>query len=307
MLEALGRGELAPGPDAGPELHFGAEVLRRVLGKPAVEDEAWIACLETSTTCHLDSDFEESPLVDYLTPRERVAVRRRNEKSRPPEVGPQRQASPPAPRDSLLRLVSGLPGGVARDLFDLESCRSTRVMRWFSVAVIDFRPDGLPRRVGIRTEPSGASCRRTARTLFLMSLAPLDDPDPVAHPTPYLALFDADTIQCPDILPPRTTDARPGPDLVRVRAKVVAPKLLKKVEPLYPRESRRKGEQGVSIYEAIISATGCIQELRLVRSSTPTLDIMGMEAVSRWSYAPATLDGRPVRVWLTVTVTYRLQ
>jgi outer membrane biosynthesis protein TonB len=33
---------------------------------------------------------------------------------------------------------------------------------------------------------------------------------------------------------------------------------------------------------------------------------MGMEAISRWQYQPATLDGRPVRVYLTVTVTFRL-
>ena len=49
-----------------------------------------------------------------------------------------------------------------------------------------------------------------------------------------------------------------------------------------------------------------MRDLRLLKSSTPTLDVVGMEAVSRWKYAPAPLNGRTVRVYLTVTVTYRL-
>ena len=42
-------------------------------------------------------------------------------------------------------------------------------------------------------------------------------------------------------------------------------------------------------------------------SSYPLLNIMGMEAIARWRYKPATLEGRPVPVYLTVTVTYSLR
>src|SRR5204863_10021872 len=91
LLEAVGEG--TPVPDA--ELRFGAEMLRRVLGKPPVEDEGWIACLETNPNCHLDSDFLESPLVELLTERERAALLARNEAKRPPEARSNRSNSAP--------------------------------------------------------------------------------------------------------------------------------------------------------------------------------------------------------------------
>ena len=55
-----------------------------------------------------------------------------------------------------------------------------------------------------------------------------------------------------------------------------------------------------------MTETGCITNVHLLRSSSPELDMMGMEAVAQWRYRPARLNGRPVRVYLTVTVTYRL-
>jgi outer membrane biosynthesis protein TonB len=39
----------------------------------------------------------------------------------------------------------------------------------------------------------------------------------------------------------------------------------------------------------------------------PRLDIEAVLAVSQWRYRPATADGKPVRVFLTVTVTFTLK
>ncbi|MGE5412956.1 MAG: energy transducer TonB, partial [Syntrophomonadaceae bacterium] len=146
-------------------------------------------------------------------------------------------------------------------------------------------------------EPPGGSCHRTAETLFEMSVAPDAEGDPSLRPSSYLALFDPDELRCPDAL------LQP---ILRVEGEVLAPKLIKRVEPMYPKSARRQGEEGISLYEAVITETGCIRDLRLLKSSTPTLDIMGMEAISRWQYAPATLAGKPVSVYLTVTTTFSL-
>jgi TonB family protein len=306
ILAALDQGERDAGPTT-PELRFGSEVLRRVLGKDAVEDEAWIACLQSNISCHLDSDLDESPLIDFLTPREREAILRRNEANRPAELPRTKKDSyAPLPQEPLLRLVTGLPNGVAADLFDLESCHSTQAMRWLSLARVEFRPDGLPRRVTIGTQPPSASCQRTAQALFLMSDAPATAADPAERGLSYLALFDPEVYECTDRAAPKEKKGTSTIDVVRVRGEVVPPKIQKRITPAYPPDSRKKGEEGVSVYEAIISPNGCVEDPRLVQSSAPTLDVMGMEAVSRWRYTPATLNGRPVRVYLTVTVTYRL-
>jgi protein TonB len=303
ILAALGDGPTSEDLAADPEMRFGAEILRRVLGRTPVEDAGWISCLESSTTCHLDTDFAESPLLAYLTEREREAVIRRNEANRPPELkasAGNRTAPTSSESATLIRLVGGIPDGVARSLLELEGCASGPAVRYFSVANVEFRADGIPRHVAIGVEPTGDACHRTASALFLMSLAPESVTDPSAEAAPYVATFNPRSFAC----------ASPGPaagtDVVRVRGKVVAPKLVQRVEPVYPAAARKAGEKGVSVYEAIISRGGCIEDLRLISSSKPRLDLNGMEAISQWVYRPATVDGEPVRVYLQVTVTYRL-
>jgi TonB family protein len=267
-----------------PEWRFGAELLARVLGRSPTEDDGWLIWLQKASMLRLQADFGDGGLLEHLTRAER-------------EVVDLRKFKPTSPRQQdLVRLVNGVPTGVVEDLFDLEGCHSLPTMRWFAVAVVDFRADGIPRSVRVTAKPPGGSCDRTSRTLFEMSLAPYSDADPTRSAS-YLVLFDPDELRCADAL---TEPAG------RVEGAVRPPTLVKKVDPIYPKEARRNKEEGVSIYEAIISNTGCIRDLRLLKSSTPILDIMGMEAVSRWVYSPATLDGRPVAVYLTVSVTFSL-
>lgn len=302
LLAALGEAPTGDELTADPEMRFGAEILRRVLGRPPVEDEGWISCLESSTTCHLDTDFAESPLLAYLTVREREAVIRRNEANRPPDLkasaGKSRAVGSPVSAP-LLRLVGGIPPGVATSLLESEGCASGQAVRYFSVANVEFRSDGIPRHVAIGVEPSGGACHRTASALFLMSLAPESTADPTKDPAPYLATFNPKAFGCKS---PATSS-----DVVLVRGKVVAPTIAHRVEPVYPESARKAGEEGVSVYEAIISRAGCIEDLHLISSSKPRLDLNGMEAISQWVYRPATIDGEPVRVYLTVTVTFRLK
>jgi protein TonB len=92
---------------------------------------------------------------------------------------------------------------------------------------------------------------------------------------------------------------RPGGD-------IRSPELLTRVEPLYPEAARRAGLQGVVLLEAIIAASGDIEEVAVVRSGGPLFDSAAVAAVRRWKYRPATLNGRAVRVLLNVTVSFRL-
>jgi len=312
ILAALNQGEPGAEQPVDPELHFGAELLRRVLGQAPVEDGAWIACLESSTKCHLDSDFGESPLLAYLTEREREAVVRRNQADRSEET-PDRTATP-KPKSTpvaasgdktMLRLVSGLPEGVADDLFRIEPCASP--VHRFGVAVIEFRGDGAPHHVALNLTPDKPACARVANALYLMSRASNDVADPAAERAAYLAPLVPAAVTCAELPPPATTGSTAeDSNVVRVRGKVQAPRLDKRVSPMYPEDARKRREQGISIYEGIVTATGCITDLRLLKSSTPELDMMGMEAIAQWRYQPARLNGRAIRVYLTVTVTFRL-
>lgn len=87
---------------------------------------------------------------------------------------------------------------------------------------------------------------------------------------------------------------------------VHAPVLVRRVEPVYPEPARKARLEGEVILEAIIAAGGEIEEVRVAKSAGVLLDASAKDAVERWKYRPATLNGRAVRVLLTVTIRFRL-
>lgn len=97
-----------------------------------------------------------------------------------------------------------------------------------------------------------------------------------------------------------------GEGLFRPGGNVKAPVLIYRVEPLYPELARKLRQEGLVTLAAIISADGTVEELRIIGSAFPLLDEAALAAVSRWRYRPGTLNGRPVRVILTVTASFRL-
>jgi TonB family protein len=88
---------------------------------------------------------------------------------------------------------------------------------------------------------------------------------------------------------------------------VTEPRLLYRVEPVYSEIARKLRLEGVAVLQAIISADGRVEEVRVVKSAHAFLDAEAVRAVEQWRYRPATLKGRPVRVYLTVTVEFRLR
>lgn len=100
-----------------------------------------------------------------------------------------------------------------------------------------------------------------------------------------------------------------GSDLgapLRIGGDVKAPILKERVEPVYPEAARKARMQGVVILEAIITADGNVADVKVLKSINPLLDSAAERAVSRWLYRPATLNGRAVSVYLTVTVNFQL-
>lgn len=97
-----------------------------------------------------------------------------------------------------------------------------------------------------------------------------------------------------------------GDEPLRVGGDVKAPQLINRVEPGYPEAARKARMEGVVILEAIITANGNVEEVKVLKSMNPLLDAAATRAVQQWKYRPATLNGRAVRVYLTVTVTFNL-
>jgi TonB family protein len=91
-----------------------------------------------------------------------------------------------------------------------------------------------------------------------------------------------------------------------VDGSVVAPILVRRVEPSYPETSRKLRQEGRVVLEAIIGRNGAIEEIRVFSSANALLDDAAVKAVSQWRYKPCLHAGHPVRVRLLVTVNFRL-
>ena len=94
---------------------------------------------------------------------------------------------------------------------------------------------------------------------------------------------------------------------IRIGGEVVPPELKTKVQPVYPEIARKARVQGVVIVEAIIDKQGNVTDARVLRGLPMGVSEAATAAIQKWKYTPATLNGRPVSVYLTVTVTFTLQ
>ena len=87
---------------------------------------------------------------------------------------------------------------------------------------------------------------------------------------------------------------------------VVPPRILSQPQPAYPETARRMREQGLVVLQAVIGTDGEVEDVRVLSSTSALFDDPAVRAVRAWRYAPATLDRRAVRVYLTVTIRFTL-
>ena len=102
--------------------------------------------------------------------------------------------------------------------------------------------------------------------------------------------------------PPPPAPVKPVP----VGGKIRPPAKTVDVPPVYPPLAIAARVDGTVIIEAVIDTDGRVQSARVLRS-IPLLDTAALTAVGQWSYTPTLLNGVPVPVIMTVTVTFKLR
>lgn len=89
--------------------------------------------------------------------------------------------------------------------------------------------------------------------------------------------------------------------------RVEQPRKIRDVRPGHPLTVQQNRIQGVVILEAIVTPSGCVNSVEVLRSAHPLLDFEAVKAVAGWRYTPTLLDGQPVPVIMTVTVNFTLR
>lgn len=92
----------------------------------------------------------------------------------------------------------------------------------------------------------------------------------------------------------------------RIGGAVLAPRLVYKIEPEYSEEARKAKWQGMVVLSAIVDKNGRTREIKIVRPLGLGLDERAIEAVQKWVFKPAFLNGVPVAVIATIEVNFRL-
>jgi len=83
------------------------------------------------------------------------------------------------------------------------------------------------------------------------------------------------------------------------------PKLLSSVSAVYPSLARSQRLQGDVTIDALIDANGNVASMKVL-SGNALLQSAATDALRRWKYQPARLDGQAIPVHINVTITFRL-
>lgn len=86
------------------------------------------------------------------------------------------------------------------------------------------------------------------------------------------------------------------------------PKLVSKIDPVYPETARRRLVEGHVILQAIVKRDGTVGDIEVLRAIPSGLGFIesAIEAASQWRYEPALLDGEPIDVYFTIFVNFTL-
>ena len=98
-----------------------------------------------------------------------------------------------------------------------------------------------------------------------------------------------------------------GNEILRVGGSITKPVRLGGVQPAYTELARKARIQGVVIVEAVIDKEGRVTNVRILKGLPMGLDQSAVDVVKSWRFQPATLNGRPVSVYYSLTVNFRLQ
>jgi TonB family protein len=296
---------LATTPDndgrEAPVASFARELLRRAFGEPPRPQTTRLAAMTEAERTRLPTRFAA---IRLLTKEERKPF---GEARFGDDAGLERVIEGKGAfdgsydavqtRTTIQRTADPPPDGLSREVLAAAGCGV--VPR----AVLEIRYDASGQRQTLGMVPPPGiipGCLRAARVLLITSLVPGPRP-PRPNQVESLSLVGPSFASCAAeagsaVGPPGRVDGH----------RIVEPRKVHNVAPEYPASARAQHRDGVVILEAVISPTGAVCSVEVLRGAGADLDRAAIEAVAQWRYTPTLLDGVPVPVIMTVTVNFKL-
>jgi len=98
----------------------------------------------------------------------------------------------------------------------------------------------------------------------------------------------------------------PPPQVVRIGGKIAPPRILRRVEPVFPPLASAARIGAIVVVEAEVDTRGYVRTAKVL-SGHPLFDEAALEAVKQWRYQPLLLNGEPTGFILSVVITFNLK
>jgi TonB family protein len=93
-----------------------------------------------------------------------------------------------------------------------------------------------------------------------------------------------------------------------VTPNITVPVVKKRVDPKYPIGAQAFAVSGITIVEVLVSRDGKLSSPVVLKElPAPTITYAALEALRRWTFEPATIDGQPTDIIFNVTFNYKLR
>lgn len=88
---------------------------------------------------------------------------------------------------------------------------------------------------------------------------------------------------------------------------VKLPKAVYRTDPEYTERARKKKIRGSVVLSVIVTKEGNVRDAKITTSLDKDLDQQALNAVNKWQFEPATKDGKPVPIRMSVEVSFNVQ
>jgi TonB family protein len=86
----------------------------------------------------------------------------------------------------------------------------------------------------------------------------------------------------------------------------VAPEVVKQVQPDYPDEAMKKHLEGTVWLQLWVGEEGKVLEAKVQKSDAEVFNQAAIDAGRQWLFKPASANGKPISVWITVPFRFKL-
>jgi len=86
--------------------------------------------------------------------------------------------------------------------------------------------------------------------------------------------------------------------------KILLPKILRKVDPVYTPAAKKARVTGTVILRLLVGKTGDVEGVEVLKGLPEGLTDAALKAVRQWKYEPVRVDGKPAAVFFTITVNF---